>query len=98
MPNAGVTNDAGFLAAALSALARRNIMAMTLEGGPTLQQSFWRAGLVDRVELFVSPHALGTDGVEWGGLPGGSVVFLDELSASPIGADVRIEGYVHRAG
>jgi diaminohydroxyphosphoribosylaminopyrimidine deaminase/5-amino-6-(5-phosphoribosylamino)uracil reductase len=97
-PNAGVANDPGFLAAALRALARRNIMAMTLEGGPTLQQSFWRAGLVDRVELFVSPNALGTDGVEWGGLPGGSVVFLDELSASPVGADVRIEGYVHRAG
>ncbi len=98
MPNAGVADDAGFLAAALSALGRRNIMAMTLEGGPTLQQSFWRAGLVDRVELFVSPHAIGTDGVEWGGLPGGSVAFLDELSASPVGADVRIEGYVHRAG
>ena len=97
-PNAGVANDAGFIAAALRALARRNIMAMTLEGGPTLQQSFWRAGLVDRVDLFVSPHALGTDGVEWGGLPGGSVVFLHELSAAPIGADVRIEGYVHRAG
>ena len=53
---------------------------------------------LDRVELLVSPHAIGTNGVEWGGLPGGSVAFLDELSASPVGADVRIEGYVHRAG
>jgi diaminohydroxyphosphoribosylaminopyrimidine deaminase/5-amino-6-(5-phosphoribosylamino)uracil reductase len=98
MPNAGVADGAKFLATALSALARRKIMAMTLEGGPTLQQAFWRAGLVDRVELLVSPHAIGTNGVEWGGLPGGSVAFLDELSASPVGADVRIEGYVHRAG
>ena len=97
VPGAGVSDDAVFLVEALRALGRRNIMAMILEGGPTLQQAFWRAGLVDRVQLFVSSHALGRDGVEWGGLPGSSVAFLDELSAHPVGADVRIEGYVHRA-
>jgi len=96
VPSAGVVDDAVFLVEALRALARRKIMAMILEGGPTLQQAFWRAGLVDRVQLFVSPHALGRDGVEWGGFPGSSVAFLDELRAYPVGADVRIEGYVHR--
>jgi len=98
VPGAGAVDDGAFLVEALRTLGRRNIMAMTLEGGPTLQQAFWRAGLVDRVQLFVSPHALGSDGVEWGGLPGSSVAFLDELSAFPVGADVRIEGYVHRVG
>jgi diaminohydroxyphosphoribosylaminopyrimidine deaminase/5-amino-6-(5-phosphoribosylamino)uracil reductase len=92
------TAGGGFLGAALRTLAGRSIMSMILEGGPTLQQAFWRAGLVDRVELFVSPNSIGSGGVEWGGLPGGSVAFLHELSARPVGVDVRIEGYVHRAG
>jgi diaminohydroxyphosphoribosylaminopyrimidine deaminase/5-amino-6-(5-phosphoribosylamino)uracil reductase len=98
VPGAGAVDEAAFLVEALRRLAGRKIMAVTLEGGPTLQRAFWRAGLVDRVQLLVSPHALGRDGVEWGGLPGSSLAFLDELSASPVGADVRIEGYVHRAG
>jgi len=68
-----------------------------VEGGPVLHKAFWRAGLVDRVELFVSPTAVGSDGLEWSALPDGSIASLDELTAGPVGDDVRIEGYVHRA-
>jgi diaminohydroxyphosphoribosylaminopyrimidine deaminase/5-amino-6-(5-phosphoribosylamino)uracil reductase len=89
--------SAGFLRAALARLAGRDVMSLIVEGGPVLHDAFWRAGLVDRVELFVSPRAIGTDGVEWAALPDGSIASLAELTARPVGDDVRIEGYVHRA-
>jgi riboflavin biosynthesis pyrimidine reductase len=57
-------------------------------------EAVWRAGLVDRVELFVSPAAIGAGGVEWDALPAGSIASLVDLTARPIGDDVRIEGFV----
>lgn len=86
-----------FLRDALARLAGRGVMSLIVEGGPVLHEAFWRAELVDRVELFISPVALGSDGVEWSALPDGSIASLDELTAGPVGDDVRIEGYVHRA-
>jgi diaminohydroxyphosphoribosylaminopyrimidine deaminase/5-amino-6-(5-phosphoribosylamino)uracil reductase len=85
--------SAGFLRAALARLAARNVMSLIVEGGPRLHAAFWRAGLVDRVELFVSPHAVGPDGVEWAALPDGSIASLTDLSATPVGDDIRIEGF-----
>ena len=61
---------------------------------PVLHEAFWRAGLVDRVELFVAPRAVGPQGVPWAMLPDGSIASLRELTATPVGDDVRIEGYV----
>jgi diaminohydroxyphosphoribosylaminopyrimidine deaminase/5-amino-6-(5-phosphoribosylamino)uracil reductase len=86
-----------WLRAALERLARRQIMSLIVEGGPLLQGACWRAGVVDRVELFVAPDPVGTGGVAWSALPDGGIAFLHELTAMPVGADVRIEGYVHRA-
>jgi diaminohydroxyphosphoribosylaminopyrimidine deaminase/5-amino-6-(5-phosphoribosylamino)uracil reductase len=45
--------------AMLGALAEREIMAVLLEGGPTLAGAFFRAGLVDRVTAFIAPKILG---------------------------------------
>ena len=86
--------SAGFLRAALARLAAREIMSLIVEGGPVLHRAFWRAGLVDRVELFVSPLAIGGDGVAWSALPDGSIASLTALTARPVGDDVRIEGFV----
>jgi diaminohydroxyphosphoribosylaminopyrimidine deaminase/5-amino-6-(5-phosphoribosylamino)uracil reductase len=86
--------SAGFLRGALTRLAGREIVSLVVEGGPGLQGAFWRAGLVDRVELFVSPRAVGSDGVEWAPMPCGSIASLVELTARPVGDDVRIEGFV----
>jgi diaminohydroxyphosphoribosylaminopyrimidine deaminase/5-amino-6-(5-phosphoribosylamino)uracil reductase len=87
--------EPSFLRAALARLASREVMSLIVEGGPMLHEAFWRAGLVDRVELFVSPAAIGAEGVEWGALPAGSIASLVDLTARPIGDDVRIEGFVH---
>ena len=90
----GEAASAGFLRGALARLARREILSLVVEGGPTLHGAFWRAGLVDRVELFVSPRVVGPDGVEWAPMPDGSIASLVELTAGPVGDDVRIEGFV----
>jgi diaminohydroxyphosphoribosylaminopyrimidine deaminase/5-amino-6-(5-phosphoribosylamino)uracil reductase len=49
------------LAAALRELRRRDIGSVLLEGGPTLAGAFLRAGLVDRLALFIAPVTLGPD-------------------------------------
>ena len=91
-PNA----NGAFLRQALERLAPRGVLSLVVEGGPTLHRAFWDAGLVDRVELFVAPRALGSDGVDWSALPDGAIASLAELTTTPVGDDVRIEGYVHR--
>ncbi len=86
----------GFLPEALRRLTGRGVSSLVVEGGPTLHDAFWRAGLVDRVELFLSPVVLGPDGVDWMPLPQGAIAGLANLSARPLGEDVMIEGDVHR--
>ena len=95
-----VTGDASssdaFLAAALSRLGELGVTSLIVEGGPTLHDAFWRAGLVDRVELFLTSKTIGPDGVRWIPFGDGDVAALRELSVRPFGEDVAIEGYVHR--
>ena len=90
----GVAGSTAFLGEALARLARREITSLVVEGGPVLHEAFWAAGLVDRIELFVSPRGVGIDGVRWAALPDGSLASLAELTARPVGDDVRIEGFV----
>jgi diaminohydroxyphosphoribosylaminopyrimidine deaminase/5-amino-6-(5-phosphoribosylamino)uracil reductase len=92
--NPGEQESSSFLRAALERLATRELTSMVVEGGPTLHDACWRAGLVDRVELFVSPRAIGPHGVPWAMLPDGSIASLSDLRAMPVGDDVLIEGYV----
>ena len=56
------------LPAALQQLADRDIVSLLIEGGPTLQQAFFDADLVDRVQLVTTPHVLhqGVPGPQFG--------------------------------
>lgn len=79
------------LAMALQALAARDVLALLLEGGPTLQRACWDAGLVDRVQIIETPMALG----------GGVKAFLpprdaEDASERRFGADRVTEWDVHR--
>jgi len=69
-----------------------------LEGGAALHCAAWDEDLVDIVSVYVTPHRLGEDGVEF--LPGRSfrTTALHDCIVEPLGPDVLIEGYVHRAG
>jgi diaminohydroxyphosphoribosylaminopyrimidine deaminase/5-amino-6-(5-phosphoribosylamino)uracil reductase len=72
------------------------VQSIVVEGGPALHAAFWTAGLVDRVRLWITPLRLGADGVPW--LPGNlvSVGQLLDRRVECHGADVLVEGHVHR--
>ena len=83
------------LRAALEVLASRGLSSVTVEGGAMLHRSLWDSGLVDRVQIFRTPHRLGELGTVW--LP--SVAAgegLQGIFTTPLGADTLIEGYVYR--
>ena len=88
--------EGGFVAAALERLAALGISSLTVEGGPVLHEAIWRAGLVDRVQVFRTPVVLGPSGVPWLN----EVVFPPDVLGGArtvsLGDDVMIEGYVHR--
>ena len=85
------------LPAVLKHLAERELTSVILEGGPRLHQAAWDAGVVDRVQMIVAPRAVGPGGVRWLDYDTMRVGELHDLSCEPVGEDVFIEGYVHRA-
>ena len=76
----------------LRALAGDGVQSLLLEGGPTLATAFLRAGLVDKLLVFVAPVLAGAGPHFLGDLP--QPVELSHLTATPSGADVLIEAYV----
>jgi diaminohydroxyphosphoribosylaminopyrimidine deaminase/5-amino-6-(5-phosphoribosylamino)uracil reductase len=86
------------LIATLKALASRNLHYVLLEGGSLLGGAMLRAGLIDRLMLFVAPKLLGGQGR---GLLTGSGVdvmadafALKHLSARKVDTDILLEGEV----
>jgi len=80
----------------LSALASEGVRSLLLEGGPTLATAFLRAGLVDKLLLFIAPVLSGA-GPRWiGDVP----LALEHVTATRVGGDVLVEAYpvadVHR--
>jgi diaminohydroxyphosphoribosylaminopyrimidine deaminase/5-amino-6-(5-phosphoribosylamino)uracil reductase len=76
----------------LRALAAEGVQSLLLEGGPTLAGAFLRAGLVDKLVLFVAPMLSGS---------GPSLVdrldaplTLSHLTSRPVGADLLLEAYL----
>jgi diaminohydroxyphosphoribosylaminopyrimidine deaminase/5-amino-6-(5-phosphoribosylamino)uracil reductase len=80
----------------LQRLGSEGVSSLVVEGGPTLHRAFWDAALVDRVELFLTPHALGPGGLAWLPLDLLAAGPLAGITARPLGADIMIETYVHR--
>jgi diaminohydroxyphosphoribosylaminopyrimidine deaminase/5-amino-6-(5-phosphoribosylamino)uracil reductase len=76
----------------LRALAAEGVQSLLLEGGPTLAGGFVRAGLVDKLLLFVAPTLSGAGP----GLLDRLVepLRLRRLAAAPIGDDVLLEAYL----
>jgi diaminohydroxyphosphoribosylaminopyrimidine deaminase/5-amino-6-(5-phosphoribosylamino)uracil reductase len=88
-PESGLELVAGPLEEALARLGVEGVQSLLLEGGPTLATAFVRAGLVDRVLLFVAPTLAGA-GQRWlGELP--EPLRLGEPRAERVGEDVLLE-------
>jgi diaminohydroxyphosphoribosylaminopyrimidine deaminase/5-amino-6-(5-phosphoribosylamino)uracil reductase len=85
------------LRASLELLASEGVTSLVVEGGAALHGAFWTAGIVDSVDIYVTPRTLGPGGVAWVPFPILSSGLVSELSTVPVGEDVRIQGYVHRA-
>ena len=82
--------------AAMERLASLDITSLLLEGGAELHKAAWLGGVVDRVQMYITPTKLGAQGVPW--FPGQKFSFsgLKDLRMEVIGPDVLIEGYVYR--
>jgi diaminohydroxyphosphoribosylaminopyrimidine deaminase/5-amino-6-(5-phosphoribosylamino)uracil reductase len=85
--------DASTLTDAVAHLAARGVCSMIVEGGVTLHRAFWDAGLVDRVQMYMTPHVLGAKGLEWLPLP---LPGLGPVTMRSLGTDRLAEAYVHR--
>jgi diaminohydroxyphosphoribosylaminopyrimidine deaminase / 5-amino-6-(5-phosphoribosylamino)uracil reductase len=77
----------------LRALAADGVQSLLLEGGPTLATAFLRAGLVDKLLVFVAPVLSGSGPRFLGEL--NEPVALSHLTAMRSGEDVLLEAYVH---
>jgi len=84
------------LSGALREMPALGVQSLLVEGGAALHASLWDEGLVDYVQLYVTSNWLGPEAVPL--LEGRSfvTVSLVDRRVEPLGADVLIEGYVHR--
>jgi diaminohydroxyphosphoribosylaminopyrimidine deaminase/5-amino-6-(5-phosphoribosylamino)uracil reductase len=84
----------------LRRLASEDVQSLLLEGGPTVAGAFLRAGLIDKVVLFVAPKLVGGDDAPplFAG-PGARMladaVPLSSLEAGRAGEDVVLTAYIH---
>ena len=83
----------GPLADELHVLADEGVQSLLLEGGPTIAASFLRAGLVDKLLLFVAPQVAGA-GVRFEPELEDEIQ-LSHLMVEQVGEDVLLSAYVH---
>ena len=83
----------GDLARELQALATEGVQSLLLEGGPAIAESFLRAGLVDKLLLFIAPTIAGGGPAFTPELD--APVALRRLKAEQVGDDILLAAYVH---
>ena len=86
----------------MHALAEREITSVLVEGGGTIHFSLLRARLVDKVFAFIAPKIIGgsraLSAVEGAGFAKLSdAVELNDITATTLGEDILISGYVKEA-
>jgi diaminohydroxyphosphoribosylaminopyrimidine deaminase/5-amino-6-(5-phosphoribosylamino)uracil reductase len=88
--------NGGTIEAAIRQLPALGIQSLLIEGGARLHAAVWDEGLVDYVQLYVTPPWLGDEGVPLLAGRNFSPASLYETRVEQIGPDVLVEGYVHR--
>jgi diaminohydroxyphosphoribosylaminopyrimidine deaminase/5-amino-6-(5-phosphoribosylamino)uracil reductase len=83
----------------LRRLAEEEVQSLLLEGGPVLAGAFLRAGLIDKVVLFVAPKLIGGDDAPplfagAGARTLADAVPLDSLEAGRSGEDLVLTAYI----
>ena len=87
-------DDGSSLAEDLRTLAAKGVSSLIVEGGLILHRAFWDAGLVDRVQMYMTPRRLGAEGLPWLPVP---LPGLGPAKRTMLGADMLVEADVHRA-
>jgi len=91
------------LPALIDQLGESGIDSILLEGGGRLNEAFLRAGLVDKIMLFMAPKIIGGsasiacfhgEGIEH--LT--DAITITDMTVTPIGNDFLIEGYPQKPG
>jgi diaminohydroxyphosphoribosylaminopyrimidine deaminase / 5-amino-6-(5-phosphoribosylamino)uracil reductase len=83
----------GSLDQELARLAQEGVQSLLLEGGPRLATAFLRAGLVDKLLVFVAPVLGGTGPRFLDDLAATAPLF--RLNARAVGEDVLVTAYIH---
>jgi diaminohydroxyphosphoribosylaminopyrimidine deaminase / 5-amino-6-(5-phosphoribosylamino)uracil reductase len=89
----------GPLGEELARLASEEVQSLLLEGGPTLAGAFLRAGLIDKLLLFVAPKLVGGDDAPplFAG-PGAhalaDAILVGELEVERVGDDLLLTAYL----
>ena len=91
---------AGAIEEELHRLAEEGVQSLLLEGGPTLAGAFLRAGLIDKLLLFVAPKLVGGgDAPSLFAGPGTRVIAdavpVSTLEAAKVGDDLLLTAYLH---
>jgi diaminohydroxyphosphoribosylaminopyrimidine deaminase / 5-amino-6-(5-phosphoribosylamino)uracil reductase len=84
------------IAPLLRRLMRFDIQSLLLEGGAEVHRSAWNEGVVDYVQMFITPRVLGAGGVPIPDELARAIPSLVDARVQACGPDVIIEGYVHR--
>jgi len=78
----------------LARLGARGVTHLLVEGGAAVHAAFLRAGLADRVLLFVAPRIVGGDGLPWVGGRGvdrmAEALRLTDVEVDEVGEDLLI--------
>jgi diaminohydroxyphosphoribosylaminopyrimidine deaminase/5-amino-6-(5-phosphoribosylamino)uracil reductase len=77
----------------LARLAEEGVQSLLLEGGPTIAASFMRAGLIDKLLVFVAPRISGEGPTLFSALD--EPVELSRFASRPVGEDVLLTAYVN---
>ena len=85
----------GDMPEALGWLKDQGISSLVLEGGAALHRAALDAGIVDVVQVYITPRMLGPDGVTWLEERQLALGLLRERTASWLGDDVLVEGHVY---
>ena len=90
----GATDDGVDLTETLSLLGRHGVLQALVEGGPTLHGALLRAGLVDRLVVYLGATVLGADARPAFATSGPASIDaaprLALLDATPLGDDLRL--------
>ena len=78
----------------MAELARREILSVLLESGPTLNGQALKAGVVDKLALFYAPKISGDTGVPFARAPKLELPALGSETVRPCGPDFLLEGYL----